>query len=317
MAFPFTRLSARLLGDAIGSNLMMVGVAYQKGWLPLDLAAFMRAIDLNGVGVGMNKAAFAWGRQLAIEPRAVYAAAGLSDPEPESLDSKIERRAQSLGAYQDPSYADRYLQLIARVRNAEAKSSDETKLTEVVAQALYRLMAYKDEYEVARLYTDGRFAKAVKEQFDGSPRLTFHLAPPILGRRDKATGLPRKQAFRFWMMPLLRMLASMKGLRGTAFDPFGYTRERRMERALITEYETVLDRLLQGLNAENLSAALAIASLALSIRGYGHIKQRTIQSYGERLAEMLGAYGNRVPDVNRVMDEEPRKGSESHSSQHG
>lgn len=285
-AFPFTRLAERLFGDAIASNLMMVGFAYQKGWLELDAEAFDAAVKLNGVGVDGNRAAFVWGRQLAVDPRPVYEATGLSEPQqqPETLDDRIRRRAAFLADYQDRAYADRYLGRIDRVRDAEARVSTETALTEAAAQALFRLMSYKDEYEVARLYTDGEFAKALKDQFEGPVRLSFHLAPPILGRRDKATGHLRKQRFGPWVMPLFRVLSRMKRLRGTRLDPFGYTAERRSERILIREYESILDRLTVELSAENLAAAIELAAMPLSIRGYGHIKERAIANYRNGLA---------------------------------
>lgn len=180
-------------------------------------------------------------------------------------------------------YAKRYEAAIAEVRRAEAAVSTETALTDIAARALFKLMAYKDEYEVARLYTDVTFAQALARQFEGKPKLTFHLAPPLLSRRDKVTGERRKVRFGPWMMAGFKVLARLRGLRGTAFDPFGYMGERRMERALIAEYETLLRDLASSLSVENLGAAKIKAGLALEIRGYGHVKEQSVKRYRQAL----------------------------------
>ena len=291
-ALPFTRLAEQLLGDAIGANLMMVGYAWQRGWLGLDMAAFEEAVELNGVGVGMNKAAVLLGRRLAADPESVKVAAGITQPAAETVDEVIERLSTELAGYQNQAYAERYRAVIARVQ-AAAAPLDGDALVEAAARGLYKLMAYKDEYEVARLYTDGRFASALAEQFEDGAKLNFHLAPPIMAKRDKVTGEARKRRFGPWMMPAFRALARLKGLRGTALDPFGYTDERRTERALIGEYEALLDQLLDGLTADNLQEAVEIARLAIEVRGYGHIKERAVEAYRAALPERLAAFATR------------------------
>jgi indolepyruvate ferredoxin oxidoreductase len=290
LAYPFTRLAEILLGDAIGSNLMMLGVAYQKGWVRLDLQAFKAAVELNGTAVKMNLAAFDWGRRLAVDPQAVFQAAGLADPELETLDQLIARYSDFLVAYQNETYAARFRTAVDRVRAAEAAVSTERVLTSAAARSLFRLMAYKDEYEVARLYSDGSFKKAVAEQFEGETKLSFHLAPPVWARRDKATGHQRKIRFGSWMMPGFRVLAAMKRLRGTPLDLFGYTHERRIERALIGEYEQLLDWLIANLVTGKLSQAAAVAGLAGEVRGYGHVKDAAIERYRTALAAKLADY---------------------------
>lgn len=306
VAYPFTRLAERLLGDAIGSNLMMVGFAYQSGWLGLDRASLDKALDLNGQAVTMNRAAFDWGRRLAIDAAFVHRHAGLSVERdtPLTLDAQIEERRRFLEAYQDAAYGARYIDAIARLRAAEQRCSDATKLSETAAQVLFRLMAYKDEYEVARLFTDESFHTALKGQFEGAPKLSFHMAPPLLARRHPVTGEPRKRRFGPWLMPVLRLLARMRWLRGTRIDPFGWTHERRNERALIVEYENLLGELGSDLTAETLDSAIALAALALDIRGYGPVKERAIEKYHASLAAMRTA----APvDGNRSATLEPRK----------
>ncbi|HLU12843.1 MAG TPA: indolepyruvate ferredoxin oxidoreductase family protein, partial [Arenimonas sp.] len=244
-----TEIATALLGDAIATNLFMLGVAWQRGLVPVSFEALIRAIELNGAAVEMNKQAFAWGRLAAVDPQAVLEAAGLAEQpaaagpaDPldderisESLDEMIERRAAFLTDYQDKAYAGRYLALVDKVRQAEARRlPGSTKLTEAVARYYFKLMAYKDEYEVARLYTSGEFRKRIEQQFEGDYRLHFNLAPPLFSRRD-AEGRLIKKEYGPWVFTLFRLLATMKGLRGTAFDIFGRTEERRMERQLIAD----------------------------------------------------------------------------------
>jgi indolepyruvate ferredoxin oxidoreductase len=289
---PFTRLSERLFGDAIASNLMLVGLAWQKGWISLNLAAVESAIDLNGAAVAMNKAAFAWGRRLAVAPDAVYVAAGLKaeSAETETLEQLVTHRAAFLTAYQNEAYAERFRASIVRIRDAERLARGDGTLSATAAKALFRLMAYKDEYEVARLFTDRSFAKAIDQAFEGKVKLSFHMAPPMLSRRDKATGHPRKRRFGFWIMPLFRILAHGKRLRGTAFDPFGRTLERREERRIIVDYESMLARLGQSLKPGNLGAAEKIAGMALEVRGYGHVKRHAMMRYNGQLAAALATF---------------------------
>jgi indolepyruvate ferredoxin oxidoreductase len=272
-----------LFGQSIGANMFMVGYAYQLGAIPLSAAAIEKAIALNGEAVAMNQAAFHWGRRAvadraAVEKLAKPATATASDARrlSESFEETVERRVKFLTAYQNSAYAARYRALVGKVKAVEAaRAPGHCELTEAVARYLFKLMAYKDEYEVARLYTDGAFLKQVETEFDGDNlRFEFHLAPPLLARRDKTTGLPRKMSFGPWMLPAFRLLAKFKGLRGTPFDPFGRTLERRTERKLIGDYEAMLDEVLAGLTPDNHHVAVALAAIPEKIRGFGHVKQQ-------------------------------------------
>jgi indolepyruvate ferredoxin oxidoreductase len=277
-----TGLARALLGDAAGANVLLLGFACQKGLLPVGPSAIAQAIELNGVSTDMNLRAFAWGRRLAFDPLAVARAAGLSTAAPApadagGLDGFVARRADDLVRYQNAAYAERYRALVAAARTAEAtRAPDRHGFAEAVAKAYYKLMAYKDEYEVARLYGDGRFARALAETFEGTRRLTVHLAPPFLGERDPATGRPVKRAFGPWMLAAMRLLAPLKMLRGTPFDPFGYTAERKAERRLIADYETLVAELIERLAPETHGLATELAALALDIRGFGPIKGAAI-----------------------------------------
>ncbi len=290
-----TRIATALTGNAIAANMFMLGYAFQLGRIPLSSAALVRAIELNGEAVAMNKAAFAWGRRAALDPAGVDALIGAAAPAPSgdrnlstTLDEVIARRVALLTDYQDAAYARRYADRIARVRAAEAAvAPHSTALTEAAARSLAKLMAYKDEYEVARLYTDGEFLKGLSAQFEGDMKLTFHLAPPILSRRDEHTGLPKKTTFGPWMLKALGVLAKFKGLRGGMLDVFGYSHERRMERRLITEFEALLDEIVARLTATKLPTAVGLAELPLSIRGFGHVKQRNLGEAKARQDELL------------------------------
>jgi len=230
----------------------------------------------------MNQAAFHWGRRAAIDRAAVEAlaepASAKRDAEhlSESFDEMVERRVQFLAAYQNAAYAGRYRALVKKAKATEAaRAPGKCGLADAVGRYLFKLMAYKDEYEVARLYTDGSFERQVRTEFDGDPlRLQFHLAPPLLARRDKTTGLPRKMSFGPWVLPAFRLLAKMKFLRGTALDPFGYSLERRTERKLIDDYKATLDEVLANLTPENHHLAVGLAAIPEKIRGFGHVKQR-------------------------------------------
>lgn len=297
IAHPFTQLAERLLGDAIGSNLMMVGFAYQLGWLKFELAPFLSAIELNGVALKLNLNAFNWGRMLAVEPEQVYTAASLRDPIPEKMEDRIERYAAFLAEYQDNAYSLRFRGRIERVRAAESRVSQESNLTEAATDALYKLMAYKDEYEVARLYTDGRFQQALAEHFEGPVRLSFNMAPPILAKKDPVTGHLRKRSFGPWMMTALRVLARFRHLRGSRWDIFGYTEERRTERKLMAEYEALLDSLADQLTPGNLDAAIKIARLPMDVRGYGHVKDEAIVRYQKAIEEQVRMLHVDVPQM--------------------
>ncbi len=298
--FDATGTASVLFGNSVGANMFMLGFAYQLGTLPLSADAIEKAIELNGQAVEMNVAAFRWGRRAAHEPEFVRKLAeGTRRPEPkaETLDEIVARRAEFLAGYQNRAYAERYRARVAAVRGAEQRAAPgSTVVSEAVARNLFKLMAAKDEYEVARLYADGSFRRKLAAQFSGYERLEFHLAPPVLGRKD-AAGNPRKSSFGPWMMTGFRLLAAMKGLRGTPFDPFAHSRDRKLEQRLLAEYEADIDAIVAGLAPDKLEAAAALGSLPAIIRGYGHVRQASAErAAGERrrLLERLEAGDNPV-----------------------
>ncbi len=305
-----TRLATAILGDSIATNLFMLGFAWQRGLVPLERDAILRAIEINGTAVEANKAAFQWGRRAAVEPDAVARAAQPQHGTPEhhrlsqTLDEVIARRKAFLADYQDAAYAARYLRLVERVRAAEGKvAPGATRLTGAVARGYHKLLAYKDEYEVARLYTGSDFVKRVEEQFEGDYRLVFHLAPPALAKTDPATGQLQKRSYGPWMLKTMRLLAKMKGLRGTVLDPFARTAERKLDRRLIADYERIVDEIVAGLAAANYDTAVELASLPEQIRGFGHIRERYLANASKRQAALLDAFrGKEAPAA-----AEPRK----------
>jgi indolepyruvate ferredoxin oxidoreductase len=377
-----TELANALMGNAIASNLLMLGYAWQRGLVPLSFDALMRAVELNGAAVEMNKTAFAWGRLAAIDPEAVNAAAGLvrnprtaaearphaldalppgeweghemagpsapraqrredelrhlpaqstgtahpdndnaSTPLPpagedgpggrvraendtvtflplddarlsRSLDELVARRVTFLTGYQNAGYARRYADLVARVRAAEqARAPGSTDFYEAVARYFFKLMAYKDEYEVARLYTSGDFQRRLQQQFEGDYSLRFHLAPPLLAKKD-AEGRLLKREFGPWVFTAFRLLAKLRFLRGGALDVFGYTEERRTERRLIEDYERTVSGLLDALDGGNVGLAAEIAGIPEQIRGYGHVKDAHLHKAKQREAELLAEWNN-------------------------
>ena len=291
-AFDAEQAATELLGDSIYANPLLLGYAWQHGRIPLGRAAILRAMELNGVQVAANQAAFEWGRRCAHDPsgvRSLFAAQKVIQiVRRPSLDETIARRTEFLSAYQNAAYAEQYRAFVARVREAEAPLSS-TRLTEAVAQGLFKLMAYKDEYEVARLHADAAFAAKIGEMFDGEVKLVHHFAPPILGKTD-AQGRPVKQAFGPWMHKALPWLAKLKFLRGTAFDPFGRTEERRTERALIQQYRASVEALLARLSKERLDTAVEIARLPLEIRGFGHVKAANLEKVRAKWLALMGAW---------------------------
>ncbi|MEA2930722.1 MAG: indolepyruvate ferredoxin oxidoreductase [Hyphomicrobiales bacterium] len=278
-----TRLATALLGNSIGANIFMVGYAYQLGALPLSAESIEKAIELNGEAVAMNLAAFQFGRRAAFDLASVEA---LVKPAPEaasdarrlsqSFDETVARRVGFLTAYQNETYAARYKSLVDQVQAAEAaKTPGKTGLAEAVARYLFKLMAYKDEYEVARLYADPSFLAQVKNEVAGDNlTLKFHLAPPLLARKDKVTGVPKKMTFGPWMLSAFRVLAKFRFLRGTAFDIFGYSDERRTERKLVADYEALLAEIIAKLTPGNHHIAVGLAAIPEKIRGFGHVKAR-------------------------------------------
>jgi indolepyruvate ferredoxin oxidoreductase len=280
-AFQADALAERVLGDSIYTNPLMLGFAWQKGWIPLARESILRAIELNGVAVENNKAAFAWGRRAAHDPAAVAALLGtgaqvIEFKKRETVDQVIARRVEFLTGYQNAGYARRYQELVERVRAAEAPLG-KTQLTDAVARGLFKLMAYKDEYEVARLHADTGFREKVEAQFEGDFQVHYHLAPPLIAKRnDKGELVKRK--FGPATFHLFKLLARLKGLRGTPLDVFGRTEERRMERALIDEYRRTVEELVAGLQPGNHALAVEIARLPEQIRGYGHVKERNVKA---------------------------------------
>jgi indolepyruvate ferredoxin oxidoreductase len=271
---PATEIAEAELGDTVFANMIMMGFAWQKGLIPISARALYRAITLNGVAVEDNLQAFEAGRVFAHDPAARAPSAPVT-PASFSLDELIDRRAQDLTLYQNGAYAQRYRDRVAAVRAVEAPL-DGDELSRAVAVQLYRLMAIKDEYEVARLYTDGDFTKALSGALQGG-RLKLWLAPPVLGGRGP-NGLPRKRAFGDWMMKYaFPILARLKGLRGGPLDVFGATEERRLERGWLADYELWLDRIVDGVTAANLPVAVKIANLPAEIRGFGHVKAAAMQ----------------------------------------
>jgi indolepyruvate ferredoxin oxidoreductase len=260
--------------------------------VPLGREALMRAFELNGTQVDNNKAAFEWGRRCAHDLAAVQAlfaaAQVIQFVKKPALDEVVTRRIDFLTGYQDAAYAQQYAAFVAQVRLAEGALKS-TRLAEAVARYLFKLMAYKDEYEVARLHTDAAFTGKIAEMFEGDYKIVHHLAPPMLGKVD-GQGQPVKQAFGAWMRPALGVLAKLKGLRGTAFDVFGKTEERRTERALIMEYRACIEELLRGLTAANLASAVEIARLPEDIRGYGHVKARHLAAVRPKWELLMGEW---------------------------
>ena len=287
-------LAARLLGDAVGTNILLMGHAWQQGLIPVSLPAIERAIELNGVAVDMNLLAFHIGRLAAADSAALgKVGAGDAAIGDDSLAALIEARVAQLAAYQNSAYAKPYRQLVARVMQAEQATAgaDMTlPLTRAVAINYAKLLACKDEYEVARLYTDGAFSKALAEAFEGDYRLQFHLAPPLLAGLD-ANGAPRKRSYGQWLFPVLKLLAGARRLRGTWLDVFGYSEERRLERRLARDYVQSIEAMLPTLDARTLPTLLELASLPEQIRGYGHVKLASIEKAKERERQLLAQLG--------------------------
>ena len=293
-----TQLATALLGDAMATNLFMLGYAWQRGLVPLSLAALTCAIELNGVAVAMNTQALLWGRRAAHDAGRVAALAAPSMPlalrEPDiatGLEDIVARRVAHLTAYQNAAYGYRYTDFVGMVQQAEAdRAPGRSGLAETVARYYAKLLAYKDEYEVARLYADGAFMAKLRDQFAGDIKLRFHLAPPLLARRDPQTGRLIKRAYGPWMFTAYRVLARLKFLRGGPLDPFGRTAERRQERQLIADYEATVRTLMAGLTAKNHALAMEIAALPEHIRGFGHVKQAHLDRVKARETELMAAF---------------------------
>jgi indolepyruvate ferredoxin oxidoreductase len=287
-----------LMGDTIYVNPMMLGYAWQKGWIPLEEASLLRAIELNAVAVEQNKTAFAWGRRAAADVAGMAQRLGGAAPaqvihfqKRDSLDELITRRVAFLTDYQHAAYAGEYQAFVERVRAREMAmgAPQHLPLTQAVARYLFKLMAYKDEYEVARLHSDPAFLARVHGMFEGDFKLHYHLAPPLTAKKNDKGELIKK-SYGPAMLTGFRLLAKFKGLRGTAFDPFGRSAERKTERALIAEYRASLEEVLAGLNAANHAVALDIARIPEQIKGYGHVKERNLLAARQQWARLQAAF---------------------------
>ncbi|MDO9360371.1 MAG: indolepyruvate ferredoxin oxidoreductase family protein, partial [Polaromonas sp.] len=292
-AFNADTAATKLMGDSIYTNPMMLGYAWQKGWIPLEYASLMRAIELNAVAVDNNKTAFEWGRRAAFDLPGVeklFASAQvIAMPAPrQGLADLVARRVAFLTDYQNAAYAQRYEDLVNRVQQAES-ALGKTQLSQNVARYLFKLMAYKDEYEVARLHTDRSFHDKVGAMFEGDFRLNYHLAPPMIAKTNDKGEL-QKQKFGPWMLTAFRVLARLKGLRGTALDPFGRTEERRMERALVDQYRADIEEIIRTLDTANHAAAVEVAQIPELIKGYGHVKARNVAVARTRWTEAMAAF---------------------------
>lgn len=286
-----SEIANNLLGDSLATNFFMLGYAFQKGYIPVSSEAISHAIKLNGVAVEFNQKAFLWGRRAVDNMPAVMSAAGVAVEHwapLESLDDIIEFRSHHLSKYQDITYAQAYRERVEKVRSAEIKIRGEAnELTAAVARALHKLMSYKDEYEVARLYSDGEFMQKIKASFDGNFKLQFHLAPPIFAKHGR-DGLPKKRVFSAWMFKAFGVLAKFKGLRGSVWDVFSYSAERKAERALLTQFNEDLDDFLRVLDADNIALITEIIALVEEVRGFGHVKEQAIAQYRVRRQQLLG-----------------------------
>ena len=306
-----SRLATALIGDTIATNIFMLGFAYQRGLIPLEQSSIEKAMEINGLSVEGNKLAFLWGRRTAHDGKrvseltsSIVAGFGLKDP-PEGLDELIQHRADVLRDYQNKSYVQRYLHLVERVRTLEIdRVPGSTEFTEAVASYYFKLLAYKDEYEVARLYTNGDFMQKIKGRFEGDYKLKLHLAPPLFSSRDAHSGEPVKTAYGAWILSAMNLLARFKFLRGTAFDPFGKTAERKMERRLIEEYEQTIEELLRGLSKKNHALAVEIARIPEQFRGYDLVKQKHVESAKSQKNELLKEFRSTVGNSAALKSDE-------------
>ncbi len=291
------RLATLLLGHSIATNIFMLGYAWQKGLVPLSAEALLRAIELNGAAVEENRRAFNWGRRAAHDPAGVEAIAHGGEAKlpthrfSTSLDETVARRVAFLTDYQNAAYAERYASLLRRVRGSKA-----APLAEAVARNYFKLLAYKDEYEVARLFADAEFGQSLDAAFEGDYRLEFHVTLPWQRPAQDGTE-PKKRSFGPWLLPAMRLLAKFKFLRGSAFDPFARIPERQEERRLIADYERLVDDLLARYELIDPEIALALARLPESIRGYGPVKERAIAQARATQAELEGKLLRRTTEA--------------------
>jgi indolepyruvate ferredoxin oxidoreductase len=287
------QLALSLLGDAIYANPLLLGWAWQKGWVPLHRKSLLRAIELNGVSVEKNQQAFEWGRRaahdLAAVEKIVRPAQVIEFKRPQTFQQMIQTRVEFLTKYQNAAYAETYAHFVQQVQQAESAKTGTQQLTQAVARYLFKLMAYKDEYEVARLHSDPAFLQKIQQTFEGDYQLVFHLAPPLLARKNDQGELV-KRPFGAWMLTAFKGLSRLKFLRGTAFDPFGYSAERKMERQLIVDYKRTIEQLLTSLNADNLALCTQVARIPEEIRGYGHVKEKHRYAAKQKESELLAQW---------------------------
>lgn len=303
--FKASTLAQKLFGDTVAAHTLMLGYAWQRGLVPLSLVALERAIELNGAAIEMNKRALSWGRIAAASPDTLALLDGEAQAKPASaaipknVGEALTHFQQELVAYQNDAYAQRYRQLTMRARQAEqalavGSTDGDASFAMAVVQQAYKLMAYKDEYEVARLYAAPEFKAALAQQFSTTKKIGVWLSPPFMSRIDAATGRPRKRKFGPWILSAFDVLAKLRGLRGSRFDPFGYTEERRMERQLVTDYFAMIETLCNGLNRDNLALATELAALPAMVRGYGPVKLAAIKDYEEQKASLLAQFAKPV-----------------------
>ncbi len=296
-------LAQALFGDTVTAHTLMLGYAWQKGLVPLSFAAIDRTIELNGAAVALNKRAFAWGRIAAGQPDLLARLSDQPAPAPVadmSLEALVAARIEDLTAYQDGAYAERYRAIVKQASDAEVRVAGSAgSFTREVAVSAYRLMAYKDEYEVARLYGDTAFKASVAAQFSGTGAMSVWLSPPLISRIDPATGRPKKRKFGAWIFPVFRVLASLKGLRGTRFDPFGYSAERRTERFMVGQFADLVASTAAGLNSDNLEQAIELARLPQEVRGFGPVKEQAMEHYQRKLGELAARGGPVIAEISR------------------
>ncbi|MEH6582401.1 MAG: indolepyruvate ferredoxin oxidoreductase family protein [Halioglobus sp.] len=300
-----TAIATALLGDSIASNLFLLGFAWQRGLVPVSSEALIEAIELNGVAVDFNKQAFLWGRRCADQPEKVLGLIASSEPEvtAPSLEGLIADRKQRLTRYQNSAYAGVYTTYLEKLTARDPRAQLAGSITWLAAENLYKLMAYKDEYEVGRLYSDGEFLDKLAQQFEGDYELRFNMAPPLFSKRDPNTGHLIKREFGPWMMKAFAGLSKLRFLRGTALDVFGYSEERRQERADIGEYRDLLDTLMGELTEDNYPLAQELAGLTAKLRGFGHIKDRNRERLALRRESLMAEFhGESVLDAVKIVE---------------
>jgi indolepyruvate ferredoxin oxidoreductase len=281
----------------VATNVFVLGYAWQKGWIPLEEASLMQAIQINGAAVAMNRTAFAWGRQAALDLGKVRAAAGLKTESvilltPQrlpSLDQLVEDRSRRLAEWQNAAYADKYATFVREIARTEFMRTGTDRFSREVAVSLYKLMAYKDEYEVARLHTETGFLEGLKDRFDGNFSPRFHMAPPLFAKKDDHGHLIKK-SYGPWMVTAMRWLAKGRVLRGTVLDPFGYTAERRAERAAAADFQALIQKISSELDVRRQTVALELARLPQTVRGFGHVKERNAEAARAKQAELLNRW---------------------------